>query len=621
MQMHSFVKAASVTAALAGLASAQVVVSGDITQSTTFTSNNVYQLSGIVKVLNGATVTIQPGTRFESVPGGALVITRGSQIQALGTELAPIVFTSNLETGAWRPSANEWGNVSLLGQAYISEDVLTIPTNTATFNANNYGIMEGLTGTDATVRYGGGNDDDDSGTIRYTSLRYGGNQPIAPNVELNGLSLGGVGRGTDIHHVEIMNNLDDGIEIWGGTVNFKYISIWNVGDDSFDVDQGWRGKAQFGLIVQGYSLATGGSSGSGVGDNAIETDGAENSDQQPVTTATIYNFTVIGQPDGLDTSVTPPVQRNGADGLTAWRDGARVQYRNCIFMDSGDQLIRPDGNDGDGAQGYGFNGTLSFAQVWSTAFNAVPAHANDPVNPALFYMAQTSGNLAEMKDCVFYNNLAGNAYTEAIARGVTAEPTNVVEPLSMPIQSITRAPFVITGGRFMQQVTQLDPRPANDALTATAYASGDAFFTAANYRGAFAPGNNWLSRWSTSSAYGFLVEDGWVDLGLASEGSTGAPVLSGSGSFAPGSNITLSGSNFGLPAMILAVGTSRIDLPAFGGTVIPNPLQTFFAFGTSLGFGPIPAGLSGFDFYWQAAAFDTTPQGFTLTNGLVKRAL
>jgi hypothetical protein len=72
--------------------------------------------------------------------------------------------------------------------------------------------------------------------------------------ELNGLSLGGIGRAPDIHHVEIMNNVDDGVEIWGGTVSTKYMSVWNVGDDSFDVDQGHRGEHRFILIVQGYSL-------------------------------------------------------------------------------------------------------------------------------------------------------------------------------------------------------------------------------------------------------------------------------------------------------------------------------------------------------------------------------
>jgi hypothetical protein len=149
--------------------------------------------------------------------------------------------------------------------------------------------MEGLVAAfpgDTKVLYGGGNDDDDSGSISYLSLRYGG-KVVGLNNELNGLSLGGIGRNTDIHHVEIMNNVDDGIEIWGGTVNLKYFSIWNVGDDSLDIDQGWRGKAQFGLIVQGYSANA--AQGSGVGDNCIEIDGAEQSDYQPVTTGTIYN--------------------------------------------------------------------------------------------------------------------------------------------------------------------------------------------------------------------------------------------------------------------------------------------------------------------------------------------
>ena len=156
------------------------------------------------------------------------------------------------------------------------------------------------------AQYGGGNDDDDSGTLDYVSIRYGG-RVVGLNNELNGLSLGGIGRGTDIDFVEIMNNVDDGIEIWGGTVNLKHFSIWNIGDDSLDIDQGWRGKAQFGLIVQGYSLDA--NQGSGVGDNCIEMDGAEDSDYQPVTTASLYNMTVIGQPvDG--------------DGATAWRDNA-----------------------------------------------------------------------------------------------------------------------------------------------------------------------------------------------------------------------------------------------------------------------------------------------------------
>ena len=149
--------------------------------------------------------------------------------------------------------------------------------------------------------YGGGDDDYDAGNLSYLSIRYAG-RVVGLSNELNGLSLGAIGRNTKIHHIEVMNNVDDGIEIWGGTVDLKYVSIWNVGDDSFDVDQGWRGRAQFGLIVQGYSRNA--SQGSGLGDNIFEFDGAENSDAQPRTRAAIYNFTTIANTESGDGTTT-----------------------------------------------------------------------------------------------------------------------------------------------------------------------------------------------------------------------------------------------------------------------------------------------------------------------------
>jgi hypothetical protein len=152
-------------------------------------------------------------------------------------------------TGSWRQAANEWGNLTLMGAGFISENATA--GNIPTCSANNVAAMEGLVAAfpgDTNVLYGGGNDNDDSGAIRYLSLRYGG-RVVGLNNELNGLSLGGIGRGTDIEGVEIMNNVDDGIEVWGGTVNIRNFNIWNVGDDSFDLDQGYRGQVQSGLIV------------------------------------------------------------------------------------------------------------------------------------------------------------------------------------------------------------------------------------------------------------------------------------------------------------------------------------------------------------------------------------
>jgi hypothetical protein len=496
------------------MANAETIeVSEDIIVSTTWTADNVYDLRDQIFVTPGATLIIEPGTLIQSEAGigGSLAVSRGAQIFINGTKDNPVIMTSsNDNLTQWREACNEWGNLTIMGQAYISashyggEPVeisidddgveggsVTNRTNTKVPDSMNMKQMEGLVADfvgDPKVLYGGGDDDDDSGSISYLSLRYGG-RVIGLNNELNGLSLGAIGRETDIHHVEIMNNVDDGIEIWGGTVNLKYISIWNIGDDSFDVDEGWRGKAQFGLIVQGYS--TDASQGSGVGDNCFETDGAEDSDAQPVTTASIYNFTVVGQPvDG--------------DGGTAWRDNARVQYRNCIFMELGEKLVRFDGDDGDGASGYGYNGTLSWEETWTTDYTYTSPVNIGGASPAQLYQAQTSGKLAEITGSIFYNNQHADAYTEADARGVRDEANNNVTAMRSPIQNLTRGTQVQRGGKVMLPVVSINPKAANDAIFSVASAPDDGFFTPAGYRGGFSPYENWLEGWSAASSFGML---------------------------------------------------------------------------------------------------------------------
>ncbi|MDZ4754703.1 MAG: hypothetical protein SGJ11_09425 [Phycisphaerae bacterium] len=498
----------AVCCAAGQLQAAEVLVTSNIAVSTTWTSNNTYNLQTQIYVLPGATLTIQPGTIIASTTniGGSLAITRGAKIIAKGTQLDPIIFTSkadvatwvagNPQTGTWREAANEWGNLTLMGKAFISDS--QIAGNTKTPNANNTSPMEGLVPEfvgDPNTLYGGGNDNDDSGSLEYVSIRYTG-KVIGLGNELNGLSLGGIGRETDINHIDIMNNVDDGIEIWGGTVNIKYFNVWNIGDDSFDIDQGWRGKAQFGLIVQGHSLNA--AQGSGVGDNIFETDGAEGSDAQPVSTAVIHNVTAIGQP-----------APGAGDHGTAWRDNARIQYRNSIFMDLGDRLVSFDNVDGDGGEGYGFNGTLSWPATWTTAFS-VFSPINAPGNPAAFYTAQTAGKLAQIVDSVIFRNLSANAYTEANVVGVFLPANNNVfvpgfDAADAPIQSITRGPAVVKGGLTMLPVISLDPRPANEALTSVTMAPNDGFLTRVQYRGAFAANENWLCGWTAADAFGFNV--------------------------------------------------------------------------------------------------------------------
>jgi hypothetical protein len=521
--------------ALASASNAAVVqVNSNISTSTTWTNNNVYRLQQQIYVLPGATLTIEPGTVIASTTnvGGSLAVTRGAKIIANGTQNDPIIFTStadvatwanmpshptgkNPKTGTWREAINEWGNLTIMGRAYVSNGPGSpqfVAGNTATFNPNNVAPMEGLVAAfpgDPNVLFGGGDDNDDSGTLKYVSLRYGG-KVVALNNELNGLSLGGIGRETDIHHVDIMNNVDDGIEVWGGTVNLKYVNIWNIGDDSLDVDMGWRGKAQFGLIVQGYSADA--AQGSGVGDNLLEMDGAQDSDCQPVTSATIYNFTGIGQP-----------APGAGDHATAWRDNARVQVRNCIFMDLGDRLISFDNVDGDGNHGYGFNGTLTWNQTWNQAYTNFST-VNAPPNPALFYTAQSAGDasiqqgrLAEMTDSVFFRNLNGaygnnngsDAMNVTVAGGSAPNKGNVVipgfDPADAPVQTLNRGAAVVKGGMTMLPITGLDPRAKNAATSSVSSAPNDGFFIQAQYRGGFSPTKNWLCNWTAADAFGFNI--------------------------------------------------------------------------------------------------------------------
>lgn len=628
--------AAGVGMAAALGAQGTVIVNSDITTSTTWTSNNVYQITQQVYVAPGASLTIQAGTVVAS-NGGSLCVSRGAQIFVQGTERNPVIMTSQADratwtggdpkTGTWRAACNEWGNLTICGRGYISENQ-NPNTNTPTPNPSNYATMEGLVAAfpgDTRLYYGGGDDNDDSGDIKYLSIRYGG-LVIGLNNELNGLSLGGVGRNTDIDFVEIMNNVDDGIEIWGGTVNLKHFSIWNIGDDAFDVDQGWRGRAQFGLVVMGYSVPA--AQGSGWGDNSFEMDGAEQSDYQPVTTSTVYNVTVIGAP-------TTPVTGGlgGSDHALAFRDNARVQFRNCIFMDTGERLVSFDNVDGDGGAGYGFNGTLTWAQTWTTPYTATST-VNAPPNPALFYNVQTSGTLIEVTDSVMYNNLHSAAYTEANNRNVFAAANNNVQATSSPITLIQRsAPVVVSGSNTVANVSRLDPRPANDALTSVAYAPNDGWFEAAKYRGGFAPGNNWLVGWTAADAFGFLAHDGWCDLGKTGRGSYGAPVLSAVGTMQAGVPTTWSLANAkenSIAFLLFGFSRSDLDLTPFGYpgvTVVPNfntlgyATQFTSPTGTASLSWALPAGFSGSTFYEQYLVFDAgAPNGLAASNAIYRVA-
>ncbi|WP_296618802.1 hypothetical protein [Marivirga sp.] len=226
-----------------------VIITDNITENTTWTKDNIYQLGGRIAVEAGAELTIEAGTIIKGEGGSqanatALIVARGAKLFAQGTAAEPIIFTSKLDEiqpgqiaspNLDPTQAGLWGGVIILGNAPISASASEIQ-------------IEGIPTSDPNGLYGGDDAEDNSGEIRYISIRHGGTNIGAGN-EINGLTLGGVGSGTVIENVEIVGNQDDGIEWFGGTVNVTNAVVWNAGDDGMDTDQAWSGTMDNFIIV------------------------------------------------------------------------------------------------------------------------------------------------------------------------------------------------------------------------------------------------------------------------------------------------------------------------------------------------------------------------------------
>ncbi len=201
---------------------------GDITADMTLTQDTIWTLAGNkVKVKNNAVLTIEAGTKIYGESQAYLIITKGSQIIANGTSQDPIVFNSVAAQNGDAPQAGQWGGVTVLGSAQVNEENLFYEVDEADAD-----FAYGSTGT-------GGNTES-SGSLKYVKI-YNSGYAVAPDKEVNGLSLCGIGSGTTVENISIVNSKDDGVEIWGGTVNLKDISIIGAEDDSFDIDNGYTG--------------------------------------------------------------------------------------------------------------------------------------------------------------------------------------------------------------------------------------------------------------------------------------------------------------------------------------------------------------------------------------------
>jgi hypothetical protein len=281
----------------------EVVVTENITANTTWTADKIWILGSRIAVTSGVTLTIEPGTIIKGQAGTganatALIIARGAKINAAGTAAAPIIFTSiadeiqpgQIASPNLDPTLSGlWGGLMIMGNAPISADAASVQ-------------IEGIPASDPNGLYGGSDAADNSGVVKFISIRHGGAN-IGEGNEINGLTLGGVGNGTVIENVEVVANQDDGIEFFGGTVNVTNALVWNAGDDAIDTDQSWAGTLNNFIVVCGDQT-----------DHALEIDGPEGS---LLAGHTLTNGTVKG---------------NDASELGDFRSSARGDFNNIYFF-------------------------------------------------------------------------------------------------------------------------------------------------------------------------------------------------------------------------------------------------------------------------------------------------
>ncbi len=293
---------------------------GGGTGTTTWTSDREYLLEGFVFVNDGQVLTIEPGTVIRGRTGqgshsSALIVARGGTIIAEGDPDRPIIFTAqgdDLQGSVPVEARGLWGGLIILGHARI---------NTGTGED----LIEGIPVSEPRGVYGGVDDDDNSGILRYVSIRHGGTN-IGEGNEINGLTLGGVGRQTIIDHVEVISNADDGVEFFGGAVNCSNLLVAFCGDDAYDMDQGYHGKGQFWLAVN-----------SADSDQCMEISGGiEPLVALPGAYPLVYNTTLTGK---MESEVKPVIHFLSHGG---------GHIRNSIFLNPGEGIsMHYTGDPGD----------------------------------------------------------------------------------------------------------------------------------------------------------------------------------------------------------------------------------------------------------------------------------
>ncbi|MFN3409607.1 MAG: T9SS C-terminal target domain-containing protein, partial [Limisphaerales bacterium] len=441
----------------------------------TWYRTNEYWLQGAVYALSNTVLRIEAGTVIKGTNTGtfgtnvsALYICQGAKIFAEGTKDNPIIFTTWQDDvsdpddlGIW--DRGLWGGLVVLGRTTIN-GALDVAGNAAT---PKYEVYEGLEDiavgaeNQRVFRYGGTDDNDDSGVIRYVSIRHGGAK-LATDKEINGLSLGAVGRGTTIEFVEVYAIADDGFEFFGGTVNTRYLVSAFCDDDLFDTDMGYRGTNQF-----WFGIAAPDARNYGMELNNQINEIATTNLLTPQADFSVYNMTLMGA------GVTATSTTGGRNAGVILRPYVAPKIYNAIFTDFNERGIELDTRNGVNAAVSVTNGLAVFENtLW---WDFVVGSATTVVN-------NTATNLGRF-------TVATNYWTNPALTNLIANPL---------LAGISRTN---NGG--------LDPRPlpGSPALNPANIRATpkDGFLTPVNYIGAFAPNDLWIEGWTALSEYGILA--------------------------------------------------------------------------------------------------------------------
>lgn len=447
--------------------------------NTVLTCDKIWLLDRRYYVDTLKTITIEPGTLIKgkkySTPdsASALIVERGAKIIAAGTPDCQIVFTgiNDPMNGTYGVShRGDWGGLVIMGRA---KNNLTLAGNGPAGPgkqaiSDGVGYCEGWASANPRNHYGNPpgltDDNDNSGILKYVSVRHAG-AIISTGNELNGITLGSVGRGTTIENIEVISSDDDGIEFFGGTVNVKYVSAMFGADDMFDWDQGFSGKIQF-----AFGLAPD-STTSNTADNGIEADTWDNSQTgaTPDSDPTIYNMTLIGN---YSTNLA-----SDNSGHAAWhaKDGTEGEVYNSIFSN----------------WAYGFDTRTGTSQAYGN----------------------WTGDLLKLK-CTAFNNIRRTAmggYPLAHNRVLTgiigSDTTKFASDFNTKSSTIAGFDPIWAMNTSNNTVSNLYDAVPNPALTTSGCPTPvDGFFTPASYKGAFSTtGKNWLSDYSYASMLGLTT--------------------------------------------------------------------------------------------------------------------